>query len=252
MRYSSLNLRPSWNGGRRALLAGAVLAALILGAAATRPAVAAGLQPPPVGLPVAQTAPVPPQPAGTFTPSPVYGSLGLALVVYSGGTIDDLQGLASTVGASGVWVQDRTGVYQLLVVNGPAFVTGGFAAQFPSASAGAPNFTGAIAVTLVQARPASSRTVTLADNGATLTMRVGDRFVLSLGETYNWNVQVADQNVVSRVVNITVVRGSQGVYEGRGVGETDLTASGDPGCATATPRCLIPSLLFRVHLIVTP
>ena len=200
---------------------------------------------------IAQTAPVPPQ--GTFSPSPpTYGSLGLALAVYSGGTINDLQNAAAAAGASGVWVQDRTGVFQLLVVEGPAFVTGGFAAAFPSAGAGVANFPGAIAVTLVQAATPTTRTVALSDNGATLTMHVGDRFVLMLGESYNWNVQVADQSVVSRVVNIATIRGSQGVYQARSAGETDLTATGDPACRQSTPACAIASLLFRVHLIVTP
>ena len=33
-------------------------------------------------------------------------------------------------GASGVWVQDATGTYRLLVVNGPAFLRASFGSAF--------------------------------------------------------------------------------------------------------------------------
>ena len=46
-----------------------------------------------------QTAPQPPV-SGTFIPSPVYGNLGAALVVYSGGTVDALEIAAGNAGAS--------------------------------------------------------------------------------------------------------------------------------------------------------
>ena len=98
-----------------------------------------------------QTAPQPPPP-GTFVPSPVYGNLGAALVVYSGGTVDGLQIAAGNAGASGVWVQDATGRYQLLPVQAPAFLKSGFASAFPAASPSAPNFPQPIAVTLVVLR----------------------------------------------------------------------------------------------------
>ena len=98
-----------------------------------------------------QTAPQPPV-SGTFIPSPVYGNLGAALVVYSGGTVDALEIAAGNAGASGVWVQDATGRYQLLPVQAPAFLKSGFASAFPAASPNAPNFPQPIAVTLVVLR----------------------------------------------------------------------------------------------------
>jgi len=83
-----------------------------------------------------------------------------------------------------------------------------------------------------------------------LTLMPGERFLLKLGEEYNWTVTVADQSVVSRVVNITVVRGAQGLYEAHKIGSTTLTASGDPVCRHAQPPCAMPSRQFEVKVEV--
>ncbi len=99
---------------------------------------------------------------------------------------------------------------------------------------------------------ASPDTVTLDDDGATVTMHVGERFVLSLGDDiYDWNVEVTNDSVVGRVVNITVVRGAQGVYEARAAGEITLTATGDPQCRSATPACELPSRVFHIQVVVS-
>jgi photosystem II stability/assembly factor-like uncharacterized protein len=68
-------------------------------------------------------------------------------------------------------------------------------------------------------------TVTSAENGKTITLQIGDRFALKLGEDPYWTVSVADPAVVSRVVNILTVRGVQGIYEAHQVGRTTLTAN---------------------------
>lgn len=116
-----------------------------------------------------QVAPAPTPPVGTFVPSPTYGPLGAALVVFTGGTVDALEVAAGSAGASGAWVQDINGRYQSLPVQGPVFLKSGFASAFPSASAAAPNFPQPIAVTLM-ASPvvvSPSITVTAAQNGTT-------------------------------------------------------------------------------------
>ena len=90
-------------------------------------------------------------PPGEFTPvRPVYSSGGLALAVFSGGFVGDLEWNAFYAGASGVWVQDVTGRFQLLIARGPIFVNDQFAGAFPPAAAGAPNFASMVAVTLVK------------------------------------------------------------------------------------------------------
>lgn len=92
--------------------------------------------------------------------------------------------------------------------------------------------------------------ITLADNGGTFTLAVGDEFVLQLGTEFDWTVNDVDQSVISRVRNITVIKGAQGVYRAVGAGRTTLTATGDPPCRKLTPACAAPSILFRVNLIV--
>ena len=94
--------------------------------------------------------------------------------------------------------------------------------------------------------------VTLADSGTSITLHVGDTFLLNLGEDYNWNINVADQTVISRVKNIAVIRGAQGVYQALKAGTTTLMASGDPACRESKPPCMRPSIAFELRVIVTP
>jgi hypothetical protein len=81
-------------------------------------------------------------------------------------------------------------------------------------------------------------------------MAVGDTFLLNLGEGYLWDVAPADPAIISRKVNITVVRGAQGVYEAHAVGTTTLTGSGEPECSQSKPPCEAPSILFQLTVVV--
>jgi nitrous oxidase accessory protein len=55
--------------------------------------------------------------------------------------------------------------------------------------------------------------ITLADNGKTITLQGNESFLLKLGEDYDWNVTVDNQTVLSRVPNVLVIRGAQGIYK---------------------------------------
>jgi hypothetical protein len=92
--------------------------------------------------------------------------------------------------------------------------------------------------------------VTLQNNRQTITMQVGQRFLLNLGEIYNWSPVVADETVVSRVIGITVIRGAQGIYEAHKAGQTTLSATGDPPCRSQKPACMMPSISFQVNIVV--
>jgi hypothetical protein len=81
-------------------------------------------------------------------------------------------------------------------------------------------------------------------------MRVGDRFLLSLGEGYDWTVAPADPSIVSQVSNVPAASGSQGVYEARKPGQTELGATGDPLCRKSRPPCGMPSRAFRIEVVV--
>jgi hypothetical protein len=58
--------------------------------------------------------------------------------------------------------------------------------------------------------------------------------------------------VVGRVPNITVIRGAQGLYEGRKAGEATLTAIGDPLCRSTNPPCMVPSISYTLNVQVIP
>ena len=96
----------------------------------------------------------------------------------------------------------------------------------------------------------SQKTVTLADDGKTISLQVGDSFLLKLGEDYDWSPIVADQAIVSRAMNIAVIRGAQGVYDSHKAGKTSLTATGDPVCRQSTPPCEQPSRAFTIQIVV--
>jgi hypothetical protein len=98
--------------------------------------------------------------------------------------------------------------------------------------------------------PAESQTITLDDQGKTITLAVGDSFLLKLGEAYNWDVSISDQAVLSRVIGIAVIRGAQGVYAAHLTGTVTLSATGDPQCRQSQPACAMPSLLFTITVMV--
>jgi hypothetical protein len=92
--------------------------------------------------------------------------------------------------------------------------------------------------------------VRLDDQGKTMNLAVGEGFLLKLGEGYTWEVSISDQNVLSRVMNIAVVRGAQGVYDAHQAGTVTLSAAGDPECRQSQPPCGMPSILFTITIVV--
>lgn len=89
-------------------------------------------------------APAPVQQTGRFAATPVFTPTGQALAVFRRGTVEQLEAVARDTGANGVWAQDASGRYQLLVLNGASFLRDQFIAQFPA------GFTADTAVTLVR------------------------------------------------------------------------------------------------------
>jgi hypothetical protein len=83
-----------------------------------------------------------------FRPSPpLFSEHGTSLVMFTGGTTVDLENLARSAGAKGVWVQDKYGKFQLLIVDGPDFMRQPFDKAFPTPF-------GVCAVSLVKEIPA--------------------------------------------------------------------------------------------------
>ncbi len=98
---------------------------------------------------------------------------------------------------------------------------------------------------------ASTNDITREDNGKTIYLHPGESFLLNLGtDIFDWTVDIDNQAVLSRVKNVMVIRGAQGIYEADGLGEAVLTAVGNPFCRNSVPPCMAPSLLFKITLIV--
>src|ERR1700716_2251537 len=95
-----------------------------------------------------------------------------------------------------------------------------------------------------------SVTVTLADDGRTISLQTGQRALVSLGDDFDWTVQVEDASILSRVTGGTVLCGAQVLYQANRVGQTTLTASGDAACRKAQPAWALPSRPFRVWVAV--
>ncbi len=92
--------------------------------------------------------------------------------------------------------------------------------------------------------------VTRDNNGQTIPISVGQTFLLNLGEQYRWSVTVSDESVLSREVNILVIRGAQGIYKANKPGQATLSAVGDPACRDQKPPCMLPSVTFEVTIVV--
>jgi len=96
-----------------------------------------------------------------------------------------------------------------------------------------------------------TKIVTLEQNNQAISLKKGQSFLLKLGDSHDWSVDISNQTVVSRVMNVMVIRGAQGLYHAHNIGITTLTATGDPVCYKETPRCLAPSIMFRLGINVT-
>jgi len=91
--------------------------------------------------------------------------------------------------------------------------------------------------------------VTSTDNGRTIHLAVGERFLLELGSGLDWAVTGIDPTIVARVTGVTVIRGAQGLYEAQANGTATLTATGSPICP-ATGACPMYRLAFRLTIVV--
>ena len=93
-------------------------------------------------------------------------------------------------------------------------------------------------------------TITLANNNQSIILQVGQRFLLQLGDSNRWNVNIDNQDVISRLVNISVVKGAQGVYEAHKTGNALLSAVGTPVCDPTQGVCSHLAIGFALQITV--
>jgi hypothetical protein len=118
------------------------------------------------------------------------------------------------------------------------------AGTVPSAPAAFPTPTA-----VLLASDAAPIVVTIANDGTTLHLAVGQQFTLSLGNGEDWMVKVADEQVVQHVTGTPLPAGAQGIYEARKPGATVLSAVGSPHCTSGV--CPLFRLAFSVSITVS-
>ncbi|MDB5265160.1 MAG: hypothetical protein JWN64_731 [Parcubacteria group bacterium] len=72
--------------------------------------------------------------------------------------------------------------------------------------------------------------VTQADDNTTVVLKHGQRFGIAMGDSLQWELSFDPTGIVTRVTNISTIRGEQGVYTASTVGTTTLHATGRPIC----------------------
>jgi predicted secreted protein len=97
---------------------------------------------------------------------------------------------------------------------------------------------------------ASNQTVPLDQTNKMIHLMIGKKFLLRLDQNYTWDVNVENQTVVNRVINIMENNSTQWIYKANIPGTAKLTAIGDPICLQEKPPCKTPQLIFRVTIIV--
>ncbi len=93
-------------------------------------------------------------------------------------------------------------------------------------------------------------TLTLADNGSTVAVAIGDRVELRLDVNLDWSVSVSNAAVLRRPPGIALVRDVQGLWDAIAAGSATISATGDAPCRLATPPCSVPTLLFSATVTV--
>ena len=143
------------------------------------------------------------------------------------------------------------------VASSPASASASISAAGSGSASGTPVRTGTVPPTGGSAtgtvpQPAP-QTVTLANDGQTITMKVGQTFTLELGgPPPDWTVHVTDPSILARLPNFAMVRGAQGIYQADQVGTATLTATSTYPCQQAHPACMIASRAFWLTVVVQP
>lgn len=90
-----------------------------------------------------------------------------------------------------------------------------------------------------------TQVITIKDQLGTIQSFVGNRVMLKLGNGYVWTMATS--------TNVAVLKPSpdkKNRFDAVGVGQTNVTVTGDPECRSSVPACATPSIQFRVTVNV--
>jgi hypothetical protein len=108
----------------------------------------------------------------------------------------------------------------------------------------------------VTARAQSIPVYTMANNGQSTSLNLGEQFVINLGTGYDWTVKVSDPYGRTPVVLMLNWQNSgfsgtdsMGLFQAVGLGRARITAYGVPKCSTSS-NCRLPAQTFTLNVIV--
>lgn len=96
---------------------------------------------------------------------------------------------------------------------------------------------------------ATTHTLTMADNGATISTQVGDTIVLELDPSLTWSFDIQPAGLLYRPP-VALVVGVQGMFEAVAPGQVTITGTGAPACLQASPPCAAPSQLWQATIAI--
>ena len=101
--------------------------------------------------------------------------------------------------------------------------------------------------------PVRGVTVTKADNQHTVTARVGDHVVITLGEDINWQLEPPDGAVLARepLQSYLLARGTQAIWLAKSAGRSTIKASGGMNCPSGS-ACPLLLAVFTATVEVLP
>lgn len=100
--------------------------------------------------------------------------------------------------------------------------------------------------------PAQTVKITMADDHRTVTVHVGDRVQIALGDQYDWKLDPPDSVVLTHPVqNYMLVRGTQAIWLATATGRSIVRATGTVACPSGA-ACAQLALLFTATIDVIP
>jgi hypothetical protein len=92
--------------------------------------------------------------------------------------------------------------------------------------------------------------LTAADAGKTVTLAVGGKMLVLLGNDHPWSVTVASPTILAAERGITMLPGAQEVLDALAPGTTTLRAIARPACRAGAHPCPTPSQSVLVRIVV--
>lgn len=94
-------------------------------------------------------------------------------------------------------------------------------------------------------------TVTMQNAESGVSLRVGERFLLDLGER-SWKIRTDREAIITSVTEVGLPVSHQGYFQAIKAGKTKLYATSDPPPLQASPPSLLPTLFLEIQVTVLP